>query len=102
MQMARERMAAYQRERRARLKRGGDEVFPIIGGPCSGCIERDEIISSLKREIKGLNTDSHAGVIKTKSDAVKVVESFPLKRVSHSPTCGCMMCKPPKADKRGA
>ena len=40
--------------------------------------------------------DLEKPVIKTKDDAVKVVQTLPANRTTHSPTCGCMMCRPPK------
>ena len=37
-------------------------------------------------------------VLKTKGDAVRAVKTLPVSsgRATHSPTCGCLMCKPPK------
>ena len=94
-----EEMAAYQRERRMRLKGlavAEDSGFPVIGGPCANCVVLMEQIERLKSEVVELRRSQP--VIKTKVDAVRAVKTLPVSsgRATHSPTCGCLMCKPPK------
>jgi hypothetical protein len=77
-----EEMAAYQRKRRAGLKGSED---------CPECARLRLEIEELKR--------SHlvvlgGAVIKTKTDAETAVSDLGQKRVAHSPTCSCLMCKP--------
>jgi hypothetical protein len=59
MTLSRERMAAYQRGRRAKLKVSDpikimEDRTGIKRGPCAGCIKRDEVIYQQRDEIKGL------------------------------------------------
>jgi hypothetical protein len=46
--------------------------------------------------VREISTISGTSIIKTKKEAVEVVKDLPKNRVTHSPTCTCMMCKPPK------
>jgi hypothetical protein len=92
MTLSREQMREYQRGRRAKIRGVQDSVT------CPGCVALRALVWKLEREVLSLTSDKQAGrgVIKTKADAVKVVQTLPAGRVKHSPTCGCMMCRPPK------
>jgi hypothetical protein len=68
-----QREAVREATKRYRLKKGITKVSPEV----SDTREKTVIPKA----------------IKTKGDAVKVVNHF---RVQHHPTCGCFVCRPPK------
>ena len=63
------------------------KAYRLRKGMTQGMTQREE----------GMTIDEGMTVIpdaiKTKEDAVKVVNHF---RVKHHPTCGCFVCRPPK------
>ena len=73
-----------------RLSREDKERLKVLAGPYGGV--GGWVLAKMGDSVV------EKPVIKTKVDAVRAVKTLPVSsgRATHSPTCGCLMCKPPK------